>query len=171
MPILKAVIADIPELVALVNSAYRGEASKKGWTTEADLLKGDIRTDPATLQELMETPGAVFLKYVNGKNEIEGCVFLHKKENRLYLGMLSVSPLIQAKGTGKQLMSSADEYARQQHCNAIFMRVLSVRHELIAWYERLGYKRTGEIEPYRHDHRFGIPTQPLEFAIMEKATA
>ncbi|MEI9909331.1 MAG: hypothetical protein WDO71_06520 [Bacteroidota bacterium] len=80
MPILTATSADIPALVALLNSAYRGDASKKGWTTEADLLKGELRTDEATVKELMQTPGAVFLKYVNEENNLAGCVFLHKKE-------------------------------------------------------------------------------------------
>ncbi|HEY6504497.1 MAG TPA: GNAT family N-acetyltransferase [Chitinophagaceae bacterium] len=168
MPVLTATPNDIPALVALLNSTYRGEASKQGWTSEADLLKGDLRTDESTLNKLLRSPGAFFLKYVNEKNEIEGCVFLQKKENRLYLGMLSVSPLLQAKGIGKQLMNAATEHAKQQNCSSIFMRVISVRHELIAWYERQGYVKTGITEPFPKDDRFGIPTQPLKFIIMEK---
>jgi ribosomal protein S18 acetylase RimI-like enzyme len=168
MPILIAAATDIPALEELLNSAYRGEDSKKGWTTEADLLEGDLRTDAATLHQLMQTPGAVFLKYINEENKIEGCVFLHKKENKLYLGMLSVSPWIQAKGIGKELMATAEDYARDQQCTSIFMRVISVRHELVAWYERKGYRKTGETETFPTDNRFGIPTQPLEFIIMEK---
>ncbi len=168
MPILTATSADIPALVALLNSAYRGDASKKGWTTEADLLKGELRTDEATVKELMQTPGAVFLKYVNEENNLAGCVFLHKKENKLYLGMLSVSPMIQAKGIGKQLMAAAAEHAQQQNCTSIFMKVISVRHELVNWYERHGYQKTGETEPFPAGNRFGVPTQPLEFVILEK---
>ena len=168
MPVLTATPDDIPALVALLNSAYRGDASKKGWTTEADLLKGDLRTDDVTVHKLMETPGAVFLKYINEGNEIIGCVFLHKKERRLYLGMLSVSPLVQAKGIGKQLMNAATNYASDQQCLSVFMKVISVRHELVAWYERHGYSKTGETEPFTADDRFGIPAQPLEFVILEK---
>jgi ribosomal protein S18 acetylase RimI-like enzyme len=168
MPVLPATLQDIPELEALINSAYRGEASKKGWTTEADLLKGEIRTNEETIEELMQTNGAVFLKYINDQNELEGCVFLDKKENKLYLGMLSVSPILQAKGTGKQLMNAAAVYAKQQGCHSIFMRVISVRHELISWYEKQGYTQTGQTEAFPTDNRFGIPTQPLEFLIMEK---
>lgn len=168
MPLLKATSGDIPALVSLLNSAYRGDASKKGWTTEAHLLKGELRTDETTLQKLMQQPGAVFLKYTNEENETEGCVFLQKKETKLYLGMLSVSPLIQAKGIGKQLMAAAIDHAKQQNCTSVFMRVISVRHELIAWYERQGYHKTGETEPFPADDRFGIPAQPLEFVIMEK---
>jgi len=168
MPILTATSTDIPALEELLNSAYRGEASKKGWTTEADLLEGDQRTDALTLHQLMQTPGAVFLKCINEQNKIEGCVFLHKNEDKLYLGMLSVSPLIQATGIGKQLMAAAESYARDQKCSSIFMKVISARHELISWYERKGYRKTGETEPFPTDNRFGIPTQSLEFIIMEK---
>lgn len=163
-----AALQDVPALVVLLNSAYRGDASKSGWTTEADLLKGEHRTDETNLHQLMTADHAVFLKYTNAKDEIEGCVFLQKKQTRLYLGMLSVSPKLQAKGTGKQLMAAAVVHAKAQNCSAIFMRVISVRKELIAWYEKLGYTNTGVKEPFPADDRFGIPTQPLEFIIMEK---
>jgi len=168
MTVLPATSNDIPPLVILINSAYRGDVSKKGWTTEADLLRGELRTDATTLEELMNTEGAIFLKCVNEQEQIEGCVYLHKKVNRLYLGMLSVSPMLQSKGTGKQLMAAAANYAKQKGCNSIFMRVISVRQELINWYEKLGYFKTGQTEAFPKDDRFGIPTQPLEFAIMEK---
>ena len=39
-----AIQADIPSIVALLNSAYRGESSMKGWTTEAHLIGGNVRT-------------------------------------------------------------------------------------------------------------------------------
>ena len=168
MPVLTATLQDIPELVSLINSAYRGDASKKGWTTEADLLEGEIRTNEETLEQLLQTNGAVFLKYINEQNEIEGCIFLDKKGDQLYLGMLSVSPILQAKGTGKTLMNAAVDYAKQEGCDSIFMRVISLRHELINWYEKLGYSKTGQTEAFPNDNRFGIPTQPLEFFIMEK---
>jgi len=168
MPVLLATLKDIPALVALINSAYRGEASKKGWTTEANLLKGELRTDATTIEQLMQTREALFLKYINEENEIEGCVYLHKKGNKLYLGMLSVSPALQAKGIGKQLMNEASGYAKQEGCQSIFMRVISVRHELINWYEKQAYCKTGQTEPFPTDDRFGVPTQPLEFLIMEK---
>lgn len=169
MPIELATIQDIPDLVALLNSAYRGEVSKKGWTTEADLLEGEKRTDEATLYKLIHSPGAIFLKYIDENSRVEGCVFLQKKENKLYLGMLSVDPHIQAKGIGKQMMNAAYDYAKEQNCRVLFIKVISIRHELVAWYERLGFKKTGETEPFPSDNRFGIPTQPLEFIIMEKS--
>lgn len=168
MPIIPAVEKDIPAIVALLNSGYRGEASKKGWTTEADLLQGEVRTSEDLLNILMQKPGAVFLKYLDDQDNLLGCVFLEKKERKLYLGMLCVSPLVQAKGIGRQLMTAAESYARDKECTSVFMKVISARHELIAWYERQNYRRTGLTEPFPVDDRFGIPVLPLEFIIMEK---
>lgn len=169
MLLSKANIEDIPALVALMNSAYRGEISKKGWTTEADLLKGELRTDIPTLTDLVNRPLAVFIKYTNDDGVIIGCVFLEKQERGLYLGMLSVSPGQQAGGVGKQLMNAAEQYALEIKCPSIFMNVISLRYELIAWYERMGYQKTGETKPFpADDTRFGVPTRPLEFIIMQK---
>ena len=168
MPVSIADSTDIPALVTLINSAYRGEASKKGWTTEADLLQGELRTDIATLNTLVQNKDALFLKYQSENGIITGCVYLNKQERGLYLGMLTVSPLLQGAGIGKQLLEAADNYARKNNCSSIFMNVISLRHELIAWYERHGYHKTDERKPFPSDQRFGIPTQPLEFIIMEK---
>jgi len=168
MAISTATTADIPSLVSLINSAYRGDASRRGWTTEADLLVGELRTDIPTLTEVMEKPGAVILKHEDGEGRITGCVFLHKLERGLYLGMLSVSPELQAAGIGKKLLAAAIDHAKANDCPLIYMSVISLRHELIAWYERHGYKLTGETEPFPADISFGVPTQPLEFVLMEK---
>src|ERR1700755_2615416 len=96
------------------------------------------------------------LKFTGDSGIIEGCVFLEKKGAKLYLGMLTVSPEIQARGIGKQLLQAATDFARQQHCTAIFMTVISVRDTLIAWYERHGYKKTGETKPFPIDTKFGV---------------
>lgn len=158
---------DIPALVKLLNGAYRGEESKLGWTTEADMVAGDLRTDETNMTGLMQLPGAIFLKYTNKRNEIEGCVFLHKRQGKLYLGMLSVSPALQTKGIGKQIMANAERYALQQNCPAVFMRVISIRHELIGWYERQGYYKTGEVQPF-DDTKFGTAKEPIEFIVLQK---
>ena len=167
MPITTATIEDIPQLVSLINSAYRGEASKQGWTTEADLLEGDLRTDIPTLTSLMNEPGSMVLKYFTGEG-ILGSVYLRKQERGLYLGMLTVSPQKQAAGIGKELMEAAEAVAKEKNCSCIYMNVISIRSELIAWYERQGYYKTGETKPLPADTRFGKPTRALEFAIMEK---
>ena len=82
--------------------------------------------------------------------------------------MFSVSPLAQGKGIGKKLLAAADNYAREQSCSSIFMTVITVREELIAWYERNGYQKTGKVLPFPVDERSGIPTQPLEMLVLEK---
>jgi len=158
---------DIPALNVLVNSAYRGETSKQGWTTEADLLDG-IRTDENSLKELMQQPGAFFLKY-EGDGRITGCVYLKKEQNKLYLGMLTVSPQLQNKGIGKILLAASEPEARKRNCNAVFMSVISVRTELINWYKKHGYIDTGETKPFPSNNpKFGIPKTELEFIVLEK---
>ena len=159
---------DISALVSLMDNAYRGEGSKQGWTSEANLFIGNKRTDQETVTKLINKPGSVFLKYTNEDEVIEGCVYLHKKESKLYLGMFSVAPPAQGKGIGKKLLNAADKYAKEQHCSLIYMTVITVREELIAWYEKNGYKRTDRVLPFPVDEKFGIPTQPLEMIVLEK---
>lgn len=159
---------DIPALETLVNSAYRGDSSKKGWTTEADLLDG-IRTNQTSLAETLKSTDSVILKFLDTKGEIIGCVYLKQKNTKIYLGMLTVSPAIQATGIGKQLLIAAESYAKEKGCIAITMTVISVRKELIAWYERHGYSPTGETEPFPVGPEFGLPKQPLHFIILEKS--
>lgn len=168
MPVLIADEKDISPLVALMDSAYRGENSKQGWTSEADLFIGNKRTDETTVANLIKRPGSVFFKYLNEEGILEGCVLLHKKDSRIYLGMFSVSPLAQGKGIGKKLLAAADDYAKEQKCATIYMTVITVREELIAWYERNGYQKTGKVLPFPVDERYGIPTQPLEMLVLEK---
>lgn len=158
---------DFDPIVELVNSAYRGEGSKKGWTTEADLIEGALRTDIPALKQMLQAPGAVMLTCKDA-GKILGCVYLKKEEEGLYLGMLSVSPHIQGSGTGKKLLFAAEAYAKEIAAKYIAMTVIDVRHELIAWYERHGYARTGETKPFPADEKFGRPKQPLQFIILKK---
>jgi ribosomal protein S18 acetylase RimI-like enzyme len=165
--ILKAVLADAPALNQLVNSAYRGDTSRQGWTTEADLLDG-TRIDEAAMRDLIEKPGTVILTYREA-GELLGCVELRFQEGKLYLGMLSVKPDTQGTGIGKKLMQAAEDYAAQQNINAIVMTVISVRKELIDWYIRHGYQLTGERKPFIvPDTRWGVPKKQLEFVVLEK---
>ena len=158
---------DIEELVNLVNSAYRGESSKRGWTTEAGLLDG-LRTNQIAIQTLIKKPGAIILTATNETHCMVGCVFLQQQIKELYLGMLTVAPEIQAKGIGNQLLLAAEKYAREINCSAIIMTVIDVRYELIDWYKRKGYQSTGETKPFPTDPEFGIPKQPLQFIVLEK---
>ncbi len=159
--------AEVDSLVALINSAYRGESSKQGWTTEADLLDG-IRTEPAALKTMIDTPGSVIKVCYTENNRMAGCVYLRLDDTELYLGMLTVAPDIQAKGIGKNLLAFSENYARENGCSKVVMTVIEKRLELIAWYVRHGYKATGEIKPFPNDPAFGIPKEPLQFIVLEK---
>jgi len=167
MNISQASDNDIPEISALVNSAYRGETSRKGWTTEADLLDG-IRIDETTLKHYLNEQESVILKCTNENQEITGCVYLKKEKEHLYLGMLTVAPHLQAKGIGKLLLKAAEEKAALWHCKSIVMTVITSRHELISWYKRYGYYVTGEKQTFPKDEKFGIQKFPLEFMILKK---
>lgn len=160
---------DIAIIKNLLNSTYRGETSKQGWTTEAHLIAGETRTDEANLHEMMSVPGSVFLIYTNDRGLITGCVNLQQHGARIYLGMFSVSTLFQGTGIGKQILFAAEEYAKNKNCAAIFMSVISVRVELINWYQRQGYRDTGERKPFLEDGLTGKHLQPLEFMTLEKS--
>lgn len=166
--ITKANKKDIPELNILVNSAYRGESSKIGWTTEEHLLEG-IRTDEKGLLQTFENELITVLKYTQN-DKIIGTVSLEKQGTRLYLGMLTVSPELQSGGIGKQLLKASEAFAKQEKIFKIVMTVISVRTELINWYERHGYVRTGEKKPFpMDDPNFGKPKEFLEFIVLEKS--
>jgi GNAT superfamily N-acetyltransferase len=168
MPITTATITDTEKLTALVNSAYRGESSKQGWTSESHLLDGQ-RIDDVFMLSYLQDENVTILKYVNHRGQITGCVYLEIKNDKLYLGMLTVSPVEQGKGIGKQLLTRADEYARSKSLEAITITVITTRHELIAWYQRHGYRPTGELSPFHVDQRFGVPKAPIELLVMEKS--
>ena len=165
-----ATLKDIPAIKDLLNHAYRGEASRQGWTTEANIIAGETRTDEADLEKIMRQPESIFLQYVM-ENEIIGCVNLKKEGRKLYLGMFSVSPLQQGAGIGKKILLASEEYARQKQCEIIYMSVVSVRKELINWYVRHGYYDTGQRKPFPEDELTGRHLQPLDFMIMEKAVS
>jgi ribosomal protein S18 acetylase RimI-like enzyme len=165
--ILPATVEDAPILSNLVNSAYRGDSSRQGWTTETDLLDG-TRIDFRAIAEMINRHGTTILKYVED-GTILGCVELEHKGHRLYLGMLTVEPDLQGKGIGKALLGAAEMEARRLKCTRVSMTVISIREELIAWYLRHGYHDTGQRKPFEvPDSRWGIPKQELEFAVLEK---
>jgi len=164
-----ATVADIDALVALVTSAYRGDASRVGWTTEADLLDG-TRIDPEILrQDILRDRSLVLLAERDG--ELIACAHISDDGDAGYFGMFSVSPTLQGGGVGKQLMAEAERIVLRQWGHALMrMTVIDVRAELIAFYERRGYRRTGVTRPFPYgDARFGIPLRDdLRFEILEK---
>ena len=165
--ILPATLADVPALAALINQAYRGEASPQSWTNEAHLLSGS-RINEAQLREMLLAPDALLLKRVDVATSLTGCVYLQRPGAWLYLSMLAVAPAAQAQGVGRQLLAAAEAYARQRGCRRIKMSVLSARPELLAWYERHGYQRTGVAEAFPDTTVFGQPQEPLTLLELEK---
>lgn len=165
-----AALADVPRLTRLVNRAYRGDASRQGWTTEAHLLDGQ-RIDEDGLREMLAVPGAAMLMCLNDNGELLGSFYAQATGPKLYLGMLAVEPAKQAHGVGKFLLKTAEDYGRQHGCTTSKMTVISVRSELLAYYERQGYHQTGATEPFPTDPRFGIPKQPLTLLVLEKKLA
>lgn len=163
-----ATATDAATITALLNSAYRGETAKLGWTHEADLIAGDTRTNESSLLQLIELPGSILVKYTNDQQQIIGCVNLQQHENKVYLGMLSVSPHLQGGGIGKQLLIAAEEYAQHLHCAAIYMTVISLRSELIDWYQRHGYEDTDERKVFIEDNLTGKHLTQLEFMTLQK---
>lgn len=160
---------DIPALIALVTAAYRGDASRAGWTTEADLLDGQ-RIDAAGLLADLQRPRSVILLAKAGP-AIHGCCHLADEDGAGYFGMFAVDPQLQGSGLGKQLMARAEAWVRS-HWGRTTMRmtVIDCRQELIAFYQRRGYVRTGITKPFPYgDARFGLPRRDdLRFEILEK---
>lgn len=165
--ITTATLEDVLAIEKLINSAYRGETSKQGWTTEANLLGGKRITEEE-LSEIIQNKENTILKFTEN-DAIIGCVLLVNKGNRLYLGMLTVSPNLQNSGIGKQLLKEADVYALALGLSKIVMTVISIREELIAWYKRHGFVDTGAREAFPLNNTDAvIANQSLEFILMEK---
>lgn len=161
--------ADVDALVALVESAYRGDASRAGWTTEADILDGQ-RTDPEGVLQVIKTPDSRLL-VVEREGGIVACCQLEHRGTHAYFGMFAVSPTLQGSGLGKAVMAEAERQARTDWgATEMHMTVISVRDDLIGWYERRGYRRTGETTPFPYgDERFGIPRRlDLRFELLVK---
>ncbi|MGW3287907.1 GNAT family N-acetyltransferase [Streptomyces sp. NPDC001002] len=164
-----AVDTDVDALVALIESAYRGDDSRAGWTTEADILEGQ-RTDPeGVLAVIKKTDGRLLA--VERDGVIVACCQLEHRGDHAYFGMFAVSPKQQGGGLGKVIIAEAERAARETWgVTEMHMTVISVRNDLIAWYERRGYRRTGRMTPFPYgDERFGVPQRDdLQFELLVK---
>lgn len=164
-----AIAADIPAVVALVESAYRGESGLRGWTTESNLLDGQ-RTDAQDVREAIERPDSLVL-LAEHDGALLACCHLEKQDGAAYFGMFAVDPARQTGGVGKQVIAEAERLARTRWgVDRMRMTVIVQREELIAFYERRGYARTGQTKPFPYgDARFGVPRRDdLHFEVLEK---
>ena len=173
-----ATAADTAAVVALVESAYRGDASRVGWTTEADFLDGR-RTGADDIEAILARPQSQLLlaerPSSNGQaTELLACAHVAVEDGAGYFGMFSVNPSLQGSGIGKAVLAEAERIAREQwQCPSMRMTVIDIRDELIAFYERRGYRRTGIKKPFPYgDARFGLPKRDdLRFEVLEKPLA
>jgi len=162
--------ADVDAIVALVHSAYRGESSRAGWTTEADLLDGR-RTDAEEVRELIAMPDS---QIVLGERDtgLLASVHIQKQADSGYFGMFAVRPGAQRLGVGSALLAEAERRAREVWgCASMQMCVITLRAELIAWYERRGYRRTGVFKPFPYgQERYGRPRRDdLRMEMLQKS--
>jgi ribosomal protein S18 acetylase RimI-like enzyme len=161
---------DVPGIVSLVQSAYRGESSRRGWTSEADLLDGDRITPEQVLANVASGDGGILLAYANGT--LVGCCQVQRRPQDLsFFGTFAISPHAQAGGFGRTLLDYAEAYARREWNSSVMeMTVLAQRAELVAWYERRGYIRTGETRDFPYgDPSVGIPRRDdLHFVVLTK---
>ena len=164
----KANLADVPALVALINKAYRGESSARGWTTESHLL-GGTRTDVQSLATDMSLPGAQVITCSNALGQFIGCTYTKPDTDALYLGMLTVDPDLQANGIGKMLLAEAEKEAALLGLPKMRITVITLRTELITWYKRRGYAATGQVDAFTYAQPFNLTNQPLFLQVMEKA--
>jgi ribosomal protein S18 acetylase RimI-like enzyme len=165
----RATLADVPAIVALVESAYRGDASRAGWTTEADLIDGQ-RTDPGKVTELITDPSSRIL-LAEQSGTIVASLLLSARSSDVRLGMFAVRPALQGVGIGRLVLEEAERLCREELKAArVDMTVIAQRPELIAWYERRGYQPTGEREPFPYgDVRSGLPKRnDLYFVVLRK---
>ena len=156
--------------MAVVESAYRGEESRAGWTTEADLLDGQ-RTDSDQVLSLLARPDSEIL-LAESDGQLFGCCHVERAgEGLAKFGMFAVNPRMQRGGVGKALIAEACRRATGWGCHRLEMSVIKQRTDLIAWYERLGFRRTGETQPFPYgDERFGRPRRrDLEFVVLAGA--
>jgi ribosomal protein S18 acetylase RimI-like enzyme len=178
-PIRAATADDIDAVVALVQSAYRGEASREGWTTEADWIDGK-RTDAGEIGGFIADPESVILVMDEAAPDAApyglraSCQLSRRPGGVAYFGMFAVRPHQQGRGTGRALLAAAEQLARDDWgATTMRMTVLDVRADMIAWYERHGYRTTGESEPFPYGNpAFGVPKVPdLRFCVLAKTLA
>jgi len=149
----KARFDQAEEICDLINLTYRGEV---GWTKETHIVQGN-RSTRDEIETALNNLDAHFL-VVNIQQQLAACIYVAKEQDSAYIGYFSVLPNLQARGLGKQVLKQAESFAlAHMDINKFVMFVVSQRPELIAFYERRGYRRTGIVEAYPVNLGIGVP--------------
>lgn len=162
--------ADFPAIVALMNAAFRGKKGEAGWSIEAELITG-TRTSESLLREEVAAGAHLLVVRDEETSALQACVSLKAFSAEVwYLGSLTVDPALQNNGFGREVLAASEEYAALHGARTIEMTTVNLRHALISWYERRGYRLTGETRPFPYgDTRFGTPTRnDLEFVVLKR---
>lgn len=160
-------LADVPHVAALIERAYRGPAAAKGWTNESTLLEGP-RSSPGEVEQLIRDPDARFVVARDGDTMV-ACALIKKSGDGAYFGMFAIDPDRQGGGLGKAMMAQSETSARTLWgARFIKLSVISLRDELIAWYQRRGYVRTGVSEPFPFDTATGALRTDFDLVELNK---
>jgi len=167
-----AVEADYPEIIDLVNLAFRGSGASASWNIEAGIIEGQRLNESLLREDLAAKPAAqLLIRRDEAGGALLGTVWLDPGKDGLWsLGLLTVRPDLQNKQLGRKLLNAAEEFAKERGAHRMRMTVVNVRKALIAWYERRGYTLTGETRPFPYgDERFGRPLRDdLHFVVLQK---
>lgn len=148
---------DLDVLLDIVTRAYRGGDGVAGWTTESQYLGGQ-RTDPESLRAEIDDPNGRLIVAHGADGSILGCIKVDRRGDAAHFGLFAVDPRLQGGGLGGRLLAAVDEQARSWGCTRVVMEVLNVRTDIKAWYERKGFRPTGNTIPFPYDdERFGLP--------------
>jgi ribosomal protein S18 acetylase RimI-like enzyme len=169
---IRAADGDIPDIVRVINRAYRGSGASSGWSAEEAYLAGDRTTDEQLRADILAKPSAILLKWVGEQTaKFSGCVWLEPVgDDTWYLGSLAIDPDHQNSGLGRTMLGAAEDWIRERGGKRVRMKVINVRETLMAWYIRRGYSKTGATDPFPYgEDRFGRPLRDdLCFVVLEK---
>lgn len=159
---------NVAVIAALVNLAYRPVGDSKGWTHESDIVDS-LRVTHEQVQALFVSDSFVFV--AGQDSQLVACVYLSVENGCAHIGMLATHPALQAQGLGKKMLAHAEDYARENFPVKKFeMVVIQERVELVAFYLRRGYQKTGRVDDYPVSAGVGVPkAQGLTIEVLQKA--
>jgi len=166
--------ADVPAVVSLINTAFRGAGDDTGWSTREQYIEGTRITEDLLREDIAAKPHATMLLWRRADNSLRGCVWLEPVNDSVwYLGKLAIPPRDQNAGLGRKLLQAAENWAQQRGATEIRMTTVNLRAALIDWYKRRGYALTGETKPFPYgDSRFGRPKRDdLHFVVLRRQLA